>query len=113
MTQDEISKDQNLKNLVNALAEFMKWQDEYQLVMSHTKEGDAARRLMDVLGIPADQVMVLIGGSNCPIFQRAADEIDFLRAQKGAAENRIDSMQRELDMLRAENEYLKNKPGVR
>ena len=113
MTQDEISKDQNLKNLVNALTEFMKWQDEYQLVMSHTNEGDAARRLMDVLGIPADQVMVLIGGSNCPIFQRAADEIECLRAMKEGVMQRIDDMQRELDMIKAENEYLKNKPGVR
>ena len=108
-----MNTDQNLKNLVNGLTEFMKWQDEYYFVKSYTKDGDAARRLMDVLDIPDDQVMVLIGGSNCPIFNRAANEIECLRALKEGIEIRIADMQRELDMLKAENEYLKNKPGVR
>lgn len=45
--------------------------------------------------------------------EMAADEIDCLRTQKNAAEDRIESMQRELDMIKAENEFLKNKPGVR
>lgn len=79
------NKDANLTNLVSGLTKFLEWQDEYDLVRSHTSERDAAHRLMQVLQIPDEDVRVLIGGSNCPIFQRAADEIERLRREHDEA----------------------------
>lgn len=76
-----MSEDKQLTDFVSALMKFLQWQDEYDLVMSHTGPDDAAHRLMEALGIPTDDVRVLIGGSNCPIFQRAADEIERLRSR--------------------------------
>ena len=56
---------------------------------------------------------VLQGPYQRAIMAQAANEIECLRALKEGIEIRIADMQRELDMLKAENEYLKNKPGVR
>ena len=56
---------------------------------------------------------VLQGPYQRAIMAQAADEIERLRSLKEGIEIRIADMQRELDMLKAENEYLKNKPGVR
>lgn len=74
-----MTEDANLKELVSALTKFLQWQDEYDLVRSHLTGDDLAGELMKTLGIPADEVRVLIGGSNSPIFKRAADEIVRLR----------------------------------
>ncbi len=74
-----MSDDPNLKQLVSGLTKFLEWQDEYDLVRSHLKEGDAAGELMETLGIPREEIRVLIGGSNSPIFKRAKDEIERLR----------------------------------
>jgi len=75
-----MTEDKNLKELVSGLTKFLEWQDEHDLVRSHLTEGDLAGELMKTLGIPADEIRVLIGGSNAPIFKRAADEIKRQRA---------------------------------
>lgn len=80
-----MTEDKNLKELVSGLTKFLERQDEYDLVRSHLTEGDLAGELMKTLGIPADDVRVLIGGSNSPIFKRAADEIVRLRNLVGRA----------------------------
>lgn len=74
-----MTEDKNLNELVSGLTKFLQWQDEYNLVMSHLTDGDMAGELMDALGIPSDEIRVLIGGSNAPIFKRASDEIFRLR----------------------------------
>lgn len=69
----------DLSDLVASLTKFMEWNAEQQDIIEHRGTNDSADRLMDVLGIPRDKVSVLIGGSNAPIFHRAADVIEQLR----------------------------------
>lgn len=69
----------DLKPLISALQKFTEWQDEYNSVRSSLRDNDAAGKLMEVLGIPPGEVLVLIGGSNAPILHKAACEIARLR----------------------------------
>jgi len=71
----------DLTDLVSALQKFLAWQDE-QSEISELRPAfgaDNAGLLMDILGIPSSEVSFLIGGSNAPIFHKAADEINRLR----------------------------------
>ena len=56
---------------------------------------------------------VLQGPYQRAIMAQAANEIERLRVMKEGVGIRIADMQREIDMIKAENEYLKNTPGVR
>jgi hypothetical protein len=69
----------DLADLVSSLTKFMAWNDEYQDIRERFAPNDAAGSLMETLGIPREDVRVLIGGSNAPIFKRAADCINGLR----------------------------------
>lgn len=75
----------DLTDLVSALQKFQQWQAEYADIQLSRKDGDTVDQLMDLLGIPSDHVSCLIGGSNAPIFKRAADEIRRLRELVGRA----------------------------
>lgn len=70
----------DLTDLVSSLTKFMAWNDEYQDIRERFASSDAAGHLMETLGIPRDDVRVLIGGSNAPIFKRAAEVIRQQRA---------------------------------
>lgn len=67
--------------LVSAIAKFQEWCKEYDEVDASTSGSDGAYELMLSLGIPGDSVMSLVGGSNAPIFRRAAKEIVALRSR--------------------------------
>lgn len=65
----------DLTDLVSSLTKFMAWNDEYQDIRERFASSDAAAGLMETLGIPREDVRVLIGGSNAPIFRRAEEMI--------------------------------------
>lgn len=73
-----MTEDYNLKNFVTSLTKFLAYQDELKLIPP-VEDSDNAAYLMRVLGIDKGNVNVLIGGSNCPIFHKAAAAIEGLK----------------------------------
>ncbi len=69
----------NMEHLIAALQKFQAWQSEWTDIQEHRGQRDTADQLMKLMGIPSDHISCLIGGSDAPIFRKAADEIAALR----------------------------------
>lgn len=105
-------QDLRLERWAEAFARFLEWQKEYDFVNSSRYEEDGARRLMHLLGIPVNKASVLIGGSNCPLFQRAIDRIRQLEVALEGDDSDLSERERVVSAAESELETLRHNNAV-